>query len=486
MRDTSLIYLNGRRVELPASALFQSLSDYLRNDVGLTGTKVVCAEGDCGSCTVMVGRVINDTIVYKPVCACIAYLFQLDGTHVVTIEGLTPTGEPNAVQRAMVECHGTQCGFCTPGFVVSMCAMFEDRDRTTPLNVRRALSGNLCRCTGYETILTAAALVDASKVRGVRSIYTEAKIETDLRRATSEPLFAQHAGRTMYKPVTLEQAVAFRAQHPGCTIIAGGTDLGVVMNKGHADPKVLLITSGVTELNALRVENGAIHAGANVTLSQLEAVTETHLPEFARMLWRHGSPLTRNVGTLAGNVANGSPIGDTMPALFVLGAQVELTGTSGHRTIDINNFYTGYRQSVMRDDELITRITLPIPATGDVFKLFKISKRQDMDISGFTTAVWLRLDGQRITSARVAMGGVGATILRLSRTEALLVGQDATEHTLRRAGEIARSEIAPISDVRGSADYRLTLAQNIFLKLWHDLHPDAAAFVSSNGNGEVH
>jgi len=482
MRDRLVLFLNGRRFELPASSAFQPLSDFLRNDRGLTGTKVVCAEGDCGSCTVLVGRVGPLKLDYKPVCSCIAYLYQLDGAHVVTIEGLTPGNGLHPVQQAMMTGHASQCGFCTPGFVVTTCAMLEQPSS----NVRRALSGNLCRCTGYEAILNAVDSVKLADVTPVSTLYSDAKLVIDQQSIEADELLLSYDGRTFYKPVTVAQAVAFRVTHPGCTIIAGGTDLGVVMNKGLRDPKVLLGTTAVVELNQLTLGDDVMSVGANVTLSRLETFAETHLPELAKILWRHGSPLTRNFGTLAGNIANGSPIGDTMPALFVLNASVELTGPAGVRRVNLNDFYTGYRTSVLRDDELITRVLIPLPDAGDVFKLYKISKRHDLDISGFTAAVWMRVNGSTIESSRVALGGVAATIVRLRDTENLLRGAPFSEQTMLRAGETASGEIAPLSDVRGSAEYRTTLARNIFLRLWHDLHPAEPAVAPAQGNGEAH
>jgi xanthine dehydrogenase small subunit len=268
--------------------------------------------------------------------------------------------------------------------------------------------------------------------------------------------------------------VRFKAAHPNCTIIAGGTDLGVMMNKGVRDCTIVMSASAIEELTQLEV-GPEIVAGANVTLAELENATRDFFPEFHAMLARHGSPLIRNTGTLAGNIANASPIGDAMPGLFVLNAEIELAGSTGRRRVNINQFYTGYRKTVMQADEIITRVIIPRPADGEIVRLYKVSKRRDLDISTFTAAIWIKLDGAMIQDIRISYGGVAAVILRLPRTEELLRGQPLSEELFEAAGEIAQQEISPISDVRGGREYRLQLAANILLKFFHDLPAEVHA-----------
>jgi xanthine dehydrogenase small subunit len=235
------------------------------------------------------------------------------------------------------------------------------------------------------------------------------------------------------------------------------------------DPDVIMSLADLSELRGIQLDNGNLIVGALATLTELERRTEQLVPEFGRMMWRHGSPLIRNAGTLAGNIANGSPIGDTMPALMVLSAQVELTGRSGARRVNMNDFYTGYRQNVMAADELITRVILPLPGARDEFRLYKISKRHDLDISSFTAAFWMRRENGVVADIRIAYGGVGPVIYRLRKTEAALVGKPFTEMEIEAATEIARGEITPISDVRGAAEYRLLLSENILRKFYFDV-----------------
>lgn len=482
MRDHLLIHVNGQPHRVGGARAFQSLSNFLRYDLSLTGTKVVCAEGDCGSCTVLIGRAEEETIVYRPVTSCIQFLYQLDGAHVITIEGLKYGERLNPVQEAMVRCHGAQCGFCTPGFVVSMCAAFEHGE-TEKDALRTALVGNLCRCTGYESIVRAGLEVERAAMQRLDDLYPSGPLIDAMAAAHREPVLVYDNGKTFFKPTILAEATEFKATNPVCVVVAGGTDVGVQVNKCLRDPQVILSLAGLTELRGITRAGDLVTVGACATLTELERATEQCCPELNAMLRRHGSPLIRNAGTLAGNIANGSPIGDAMPALFVLGAQIELAGSGGaSRRVDINDFYTGYKTNVMRPDELIARIHVPLPVPGDLFKLYKVSKRHDLDISSFMAAFHATLRGDVIERIRIAYGGVGPIILRLPKTEAFLTGQPLNEETMAAAGELARTEITPISDVRGSADFRLQLGENIVRRFQADVMATHIAHDAS-GNG---
>ena len=497
MRDSLLIFVNGKRHDVAGAAAFRSLSDYLRYDLGLAGTKVVCAEGDCGSCTVSLGRLIGERIVYSAVCSCIQFMHQLDGMHVVTIEGLTPVDGLNPIQEAMVRCHGAQCGFCTPGFIVSMQSVFDRKHEqpVTDATLKRGLVGNLCRCTGYQSIVSAGLSVEPTSVRTVDELFPAAGMIEPMRECAGESVMIRNGDRMHFKPTSLAEAIDFKSAHADCTIVAGGSDVGVLINKGLRDPKVILNLSGLSELRSLTQDDSGVHAGALVSLSEIEQLTSTAMPEYAKFLEYFGSPPIKNAATIGGNVANGSPIGDSMPALFVLDAEVELTGPDGLRRININQFYTGYRRSVMTPAELITAVHIPLPTGDEIFKLYKISKRKDLDISAFSAAFWLKIVGGRIVESRIALGGVAATIVRLGDVEAFLTDAPFDESTLRQAGKLARDAVKPLSDVRGSAEYRSQLVENIFRKF----HADTAATPTnghsprpldgnghSNGNGQQH
>jgi xanthine dehydrogenase small subunit len=464
MRDFLIIHVNGKRHEIRGGRAFQSLSDFLRYDLGLGGTKVVCAEGDCGSCSVLLGRREEASFKYSAITSCIAFLYQLDGAHIVTVEGLAPRSELNPVQEAMVRCQGTQCGFCTPGFVVAMCAMFESEARVDADALRYGLTGNLCRCTGYESIVRAGLEVDAKSLRKLEEIYPSAAMQIE-----EDDVLIDAGGKKFYRPTTIDQAVRFKAENPTCVPIAGGTDLGVQINKGIRNPDCVLCLGGIRALREIVLSDGVIEIGALATLTDLERKTREIVPEFAKMLWRHGSPLIRNAGTLAGNIANGSPIGDTMPALFVLNAEVELTGRGGARRVNMNDFYTGYRKTVMQPDELITRVFMPLPKADEHFRLYKVSKRHDLDISSFTAAFWMKRENGVIGEIRIAYGGVGPVIMRMRKTEEQLRGKPLNEAEIESAAEIARGEITPISDVRGETEFRFQLAENILRKFFADV-----------------
>ena len=492
MRDYVLLFVNGVRHEIRGDAVFLPLSDYLRYYRRLTGTKIVCSEGDCGACAVLLGTPDGEhnRIDYRPITSCIAMVFQLDGSHIVTVEGLAQASKSadrlHPVQRAMVSCNGAQCGFCTPGFVVSIAGICEDNgtcNKATDDQVRLALTGNLCRCTGYEQILAAAQSVDGADLLPLNEAYPPGPMLGEMRKTAASEVHIEASEKVFYKPTSIPGACRFKAENPGCLVIAGGTDVGVLINKNKIAPKNLMSVGGLFGIPDLEETATHLVVGMRATLTDLEHATESAIPELHQIMRRHGSPLIRNAGTLAGNIVNGSPIGDTMPALMVLDAQVELTGAAGSRLVSMNAFYTGYRKTVIAPDELLTRILIAKPKPGELLRLFKVSKRWDLDISTFTAAFWINVNAPAhtngngsghaavpvISDARVAYGGVAALILRLPKTEAYLCGKPLTEETLTRAGELARSEIMPISDVRSSADYRLQLAENIPLKLFHDL-----------------
>ena len=476
MRDHLLLYVNGAPVHVRGRDAFRSLTSFLREDRRATGTKVVCEEGDCGACTVLIGRPEGDALAYRPVNACILHLHQLDGAHVVTVEGLLDErGALHPVQEQMVAYHGAQCGFCTPGFITALAALYERGPAPTDRTVRDGLTGNLCRCTGYEPILRAALAVDPAAVRRLNDRYPPAAMLAAFAEAAGESVHIEAEGRVFAAPTGVAGAAAFRAEHADATIVQGGTDVGVWCTKRAFAPRAVLNLARLPGWNDLTLEDGVLEVGGGVTLAALEAFVREPVPEFYEILRHFGSPQIRAAGTLAGNVANASPIADTLPFLFVTGATLELTGTTGTREVAVGAFYKGYKLLDLAPDELITRIRIPLPAAGETLKLYKVSKRKDLDISSFTAAFLLELEDARIAQARIAYGGVGPVVLRLPRTEAFLTGQPLDLGVMEEAGQIAREEITPISDVRGSRDFRLQLAERILLKLYHDLAPAEVA-----------
>ncbi len=465
MRESVTFYLNGKRQVIDGAAAMQPLSRYLRYDQRATGTKIVCEEGDCGACTVLIGRRENGALRYRPINSCITFLFQLDCSHVVAVEGLARGGTLTPVQDAMVRCHGSQCGYCTPGFIMAMAAMYPlpPGESAAKQRVRAALTGNLCRCTGYEPIIKAA--LEVEKQPAIEELYPSAGMLRDFASIEREPL---RAG-TFFKPVELRHAVAFKASNPKCVIVQGATDFGVWCNKRGFEPGAVLSLDGIDGLDELAIDGSELRVGGRVTLTQLEELVQERVPELARILDRFGSPQIKNAGTLAGNIANASPIADTLPFLFVTDARLELTGKEGTRTVPITSFYRGYKTLDLGADEIITRIIIPLPSRGDTLRLYKVSKRSHLDISSFTAAMLMRRAGDRIDAIRIAYGGVAPVVLRLPRTEAFLTGKAFSLDTLEDAGTIAKEEITPISDVRGSKEFRLQLAENVLKKFYYDV-----------------
>jgi xanthine dehydrogenase small subunit len=469
MRDYLVFYINGKQHQVRGKDAFMPLSTYLRYEQGATGTKVVCEEGDCGACSIILGRVNGDELEYRPVNSCIQFLYQLDCTHIVTIEGLKYEGQLNPVQEAMVACHGAQCGYCTPGFVVAMCAMFDKKNCVKEQDIKDELTGNLCRCTGYEPIIKAGLEVDAARVVKLHQLYpSQEMLKTFSEQAKTEVLIKTNE-HTFFKPVEVSSAVRFKAEHAGTVIVAGGTDVCVYWNKREIHPAALMSVSGLSNLRNCETADKTLVVGARVTLTELEDYVRTSLPELHHILWLFGSPQIRNAGTLAGNIANASPIADSLPFLHVMEAQIELTGSKGARRVNINQFYKGYKQLDMAADEMITRVFIPLPEKDERIKLYKVSKRKHLDISAFTAAFKVTLSGSSIARISIAYGGVAPTILRLRKTEEFLTGKPFTRETLAAAGQIARGEIAPISDVRGSSEFRHQLGENILLKLFYEL-----------------
>jgi len=468
MRDYLLLYVNGKELRIGGADAFKTLSNFLRYDQQKTGTKIVCEEGDCGACTVLVGRVENGEIVYKPINSCIQFMYQLDCAHIVTIEGLRADGELNAVQESMIKCHGAQCGYCTPGFVVAMCAMFEQKDSVTVPEVQDALTGNLCRCTGYDSIIQAALDVDTSKLTRMRQLYPSEAMIIAFTKQRSVPVRIEADGRKYLNPVDLLTAVKFKSDNPETVIVAGATDVGVYCNKRGFEPAVVMSLSNIEGLCELRVENGSLIVGAKTSLAALEEFVGELIPELYNILWTFGGPGIKHAGTLAGNIANGSPIADTLPMLFVMDAEIEVQGLSGKRCIKVGSLYKGYKTLDLKPEEIITRIVIPIPKNGETLKLYKISRRKNLDISAFTAAILMTRHGNTIASIRIAYGGVGPVVVRLPKTEAFLSGQEYKLETFKNAGEVAREEISPISDVRGSAAFRNRLAENMLVKFFYE------------------
>jgi xanthine dehydrogenase small subunit len=475
MRDYLNIYINGQSYEVSGSDAWLTLSDFLRRRLRLTGTKIVCEEGDCGACSVLVADLQQPKPKYQSIDSCIAFLFQLDGYHIVTVEALADKSELTTVQQAMVDCHGSQCGYCTPGFVMSMtgvmervaCEDYNDAaadDVDWPLE----LSGNLCRCTGYRSILDACEQLNATTYSKLSERFPIQALQALYAPFELDSIYIADGDDKCFIPATLQDCLELRKDYPQARLVAGATDVGVQSNKNHAAPSSVIVLRHIPELRAIDVGSDAITFGACVTWSEMLPICDMYLAAFSHIVNIFGSPQIRNMGTLGGNLANASPIADSLPMLHVLDCELELASVRGRRRVNINDFYLAYKKFDLQPDEIIASVGIPRLHDQDRLKLYKVSRRRDMDISTFTAAIRMHVEDGQIEGASIACGAVGPVVLRLRRAEAYLIGKPFSLDTMQAASEVVVDEITPISDVRGSATYRNLLARNALVKFFHE------------------
>jgi xanthine dehydrogenase small subunit len=467
--------LDGEVIELDDVEPTRTVLQFLREDLGRTGTKEGCAEGDCGACTVVVAEIdrSGDGIALRAINSCIQFLPTLDGKELITVESLGADGL-HPVQQAMVDCHGSQCGFCTPGFVMSLFALYKTQHEPSRRDIDDALAGNLCRCTGYRPIIAAAETMydaPADENDWLRQPWGSSQLATDrIARlsdiARDEMLALRHGDHAFFAPRTLDELAALLAEHPDAILLAGGTDIGLWVTKQHRDLATLIYTGEVAGLGDVDVSATHIEIGAAVTLTEAMPVIVEHYPLLDELLRRFASPPIRNAGTLGGNVANGSPIGDSMPALMAAGASLVLRSLEGLREVDLDDFYHGYQRNDLRQGEFVERIRIPLPGDNVSLYSYKLSKRFDQDISAVCTAYRIELDGDHVRSIRVACGGLAETIRRAVHCEEALQGQAWNEETISKGMEAFAKDFEPITDMRASADYRLRGGQNLLRRLY--------------------
>ncbi len=414
----------------------------------------------------LVGRRTPDGFAYEATNSCILFLYQVDGCHVVTVEGLGNERELTALQQALVEHHGIQCGFCTPGIVMALSGGYDPQADSA--EVEASLAGNLCRCTGYVQILEAVHAVRPEPVP-IEVRYPAASLAATLDPLDMRPVVTSDGqGGTISAPVDLSKALEFLEQHPEVTIVAGATDLAVPVNRGASPPRTILNLERIASLREIVRKPGQAIIGAGCTWSAIADSLADALPQLTDLLERFGSPQIRNRATIGGNLANASPVADSLPLLHVLGAEVEIISAQSIRRAPIDKFYRGYKDIDLSPGEIIHRILLPLPEAASNLKLYKVSKRMDMDIATLTAAFLLKRNEDRIANARLAVGGAGPTVMRLPETEALLERSPMNASTFAAAGERAASEINPQDDVRGSAHYRRLLLKNLLVRFHID------------------
>lgn len=444
----------------------RTLLELLREDLHCTGTKEGCGEGDCGACTVVIAEAEGDALQYRAINSCIRLAHSIDGMALWTVEDLVgDDGSLHPAQEAMVQCHGSQCGFCTPGFVMSLFGMYQNHvsqgESISRELAQEELSGNLCRCTGYRPILDAAQQMEQLP----RAQVDEHAVLAQLEALRSERETVRSSGSYL-DPRTLPELLALRAAHPQAQVVAGCTDVGLWVTKMHMQfPQVLDLTR-VAELRQVERYEHHIAIGAAVTLSDAYAALVEERPQLKTFANRFAGLPVRNSGTLGGNIANGSPIGDSMPLLIALGAHVVLLSQRGHRDMPLEDFYTGYRKNVLARDEVVAWIKVPRPVRGEFLRAYKVSKRYDDDISAVCLVVHARITDGVVAQIGIGAGGVAATPVRAVQTEAALGGQPWTLEPVKHAIATLRSEFQPITDMRASAAYRSEVLGNLMHRFW--------------------
>ncbi len=441
----------------------RTLLEVLREDLGACGTKEGCGEGDCGACTVVIAEPEGDGLRYRAINSCIRLAHSADGLALWTVEDLAdPDGTLHPAQEAMVQCHGSQCGFCTPGFVMSLFGMYQNHvraGRTITRELAQAdLSGNLCRCTGYRPILDAAQRMAQLPL----APFDEAALARQL--AALAP--AREGGHGYRMPRTLSELLALRRDHPQAQLVAGCTDVGLWVTKQHRRFAQVLDVTRVSELRRIESAEGHLSIGAAVPLADAFAALIAQRPALAAFAERFAGLPVRNSGTLGGNVANGSPIGDSMPLLIALDARVVLASVRGERQMALEDFYLGYRKTALAPDEVVARLLVPQPAPGEFLRAYKVSKRYDDDISAVCLAIRVHRSGETVRDVRIGAGGVAATPARARQAEAVLEGQAWNEAAAEAAAQALRAQFQPISDMRASAAYRREVLGNLMRRFW--------------------
>jgi xanthine dehydrogenase small subunit len=441
---------------------------WLRTEQRLTGTKEGCAEGDCGACSILVSNPNGESFLAAN--ACIMAMGQIAGRNLITVEGLS-SEQRHPIQTAMAENGSSQCGFCTPGIVVSLAGLLASKSNPSEIEIHDALAGNLCRCTGYKPIVEAAKKIAAL---GLQNLSAHDSLTN-----YNETIVTKNV--TFNRPKSLKSLFDLRSEFPQAQLLSGGTDVGVALAEHAVQWPVTIWTGQVKELLELKEDDANWHFGAAVTWSQILEKTEHALPALAVLLRRFGSTQIRNMGTIGGNIGTASPIGDGPPPLIALNASITLASSKAERTIALEDFFLDYRKTALQPDEIIKSITLPKPTPDQYFRVWKVSKRYDQDISTVCGAFNLTIHDGKITAARVAFGGMAAIPRRAVEAEHVLIGISVRNGDFSNVASAIQDTFQPLSDWRGTADYRLQVAGNLALRLGADLNGETVEVMDIEG-----
>jgi xanthine dehydrogenase small subunit len=443
----------------------RTVLDYLRLEEKSRGTKEGCNEGDCGACTVALGTLRDGRVVYEPVNACILLMGQLHGKELITVDDLADGGTLHPVQKSMVDLHGSQCGFCTPGFVMALFTLYHAGNKPTRQEIVDHIAGNLCRCTGYRPIVDAATSACTGRAIDRWAKAEQQTIQQLLSLNDGSDVFVGGKESFLAVPASADTLAQLAADHPDATIVGGSTDVGLWITKQLRVLPKIIHTGGVAELHDIADTAEMLSLGAAATYGEAESRLSAIDADIAEVLRRLGSKQVRASGTVGGNVANGSPIGDTPPMLIALGATLILRHRQAMRQMPVEAFFIAYGRQDRQPGELVWRLDIPKLKQGEVFRAYKISKRFDQDISAVLAAFKFTLDGRRVASARLAYGGMAAVPKRALRAEAAIAGASLdTPASWDAAIRALAEDFQPITDMRASAAYRMETAQALLRK----------------------
>ena len=444
------------------------LLNYIRTNLKKTGTKEGCAEGGCGACTVVLGELKNNEINYKAINSCITFLPTLQGKQLILVEDLTSKdGSLHPVQEAMVNCHGSQCGFCTPGFVMALFSMFKKHSKFNEDVIKDSIAGNLCRCTGYQPIIKAAKSLK-HKNKADHFSKNEKKIINLLKKISNKSIKIYQKGKKYFAPRYVLELKKILKKNINADFLSGGTDLSLGVTKERKDINSIIYMNSIRELNYIKNNNEYIDVGASTPLIDLEIYIKKYYPDFTKILKRYGSPQIRNVGTVAGNIATASPIGDCLPLLLSLNAKVVLQDLKKTKVLSLDSFFINYRKTKLKKGQFIHSIRIPL-FKNNIFKAYKVSKRFDDDISSICAAFNLEIVKNKIQSVRIAYGGMAEIPKRAVFSEKILLNALFTEETIHKAKEALEKDFKPISDVRASGSYRMNVAKNLLEKCYAEI-----------------
>jgi len=446
----------------------ETLLNYVRLKLKKTGTKEGCAEGGCGACTVVLGELKNNNIIYKAINSCISFVPSLEGKQLILVEDLVKkNGTLHPVQDAMIKYHGSQCGFCTPGFVMSLFAMYKNFSSYNNERIHDSISGNLCRCTGYRPIVDAAKSLN--NVSRLDQFYNNRKKTLKLlKKIDSKNLSFKNGNKKYFSPKNINQLKKIIKENPNSIFLSGGTDLSLQVTKERKEINNIISLNSIKELKFIKEKNGNIEVGASTSLKEFELFIKKYYPDFNLILKRYGSDQIRNVGTIAGNIVTASPIGDTLPLLLSLDAKIVLQKISNKTVLPLKKFFISYRKTRLKKGEFIHSIIIPI-FKKNIFKAYKISKRVDDDISTVCASFNLEIINNKIKNVKIAYGGMAPIPKRAINCEKTLVNSSLSEESFNKAMKKLERDFAPIDDMRASKSYRMEIAKNLLIKCFLEI-----------------